>query len=175
MIFSEVFDQASWKAFWAAVLSCVTWLIGGLDASLLALGVLYFTDFFLGFSLAWAKKTLSAKRWAKGLRKSLLYCLVLISAHMLDLAMCKPLPFSVGWARDFMVIFISIGEFLSICTHLAKLGVRLPKGLLDRLTSYRDNPERAAGAFCGQPYGGIPGTPGQPSQPGQAGGKETLE
>lgn len=175
MILSEVFDQASWKAFWAAVLSCVTWLIGGLDASVLALTVLYVVDFCLGFSLAWTSRTLSARRWAKGLRKSLLYCLVLISAHMLDLAMGKPLPFSIGWARDFMVIFISIGEFLSICAHLAELGVRLPRGLLDRLTSYRDHPERAAGALCGQAYGGIPGVPGQPSQPGQAGQEGPLE
>lgn len=164
MIFSEVLDQASWKSFWAAVLSCVTWLIGGLDASVLALAVLYVTDFCLGFYLAWSTRTLSARRWARGVRKSLLYCLVLVSAHMLDLAMGKPLPFSVGWARDFMIIFISIGEFLSICAHLAQLGVRLPQGLLDRLTSYRNNPEQAVAAFTGPR-----------SQPGRTGGKETLE
>jgi|GEM_PF-2428078 len=173
---SELTSNAIWKGFLAAVLSCLTWLIGDLNASIHALAVLYATDFALGISQAWTTKTINRARFNLGLRKSLLYILLLLAANMLDKAWGGQTPPFVYWTvRDFIILSVCIGEFLSIAAHLARMGVRLPKSLLDRLASYHDHPEQAAGMFCGQPYGGIPGTPGQPPQPGQAGGKETLE
>lgn len=43
-----------------------------------------------------------------------------------------------NYVRDTMVIFVAINEFLSVCTHLAALGLRVPEALQARLRSYRD-------------------------------------
>ncbi|QJT10237.1 phage holin family protein [Oceanidesulfovibrio marinus] len=138
-MFKEVFvDHVTLKSIFAAIGSCSAWLLGGINAALLALTVLYVTDFVLGFYRAWNAGTYSSSRFRRGLGKFLLYVLVIMSAHMLDLSLADPLPFVSSYVRDFMVAFICINEFLSVCRHLGELGMRVPRKLIVKLESFQE-------------------------------------
>lgn len=134
----RLLEQATWKTIWSSVLACISWLLGGFDAPLYALGILYIMDFGLGFYRAWMAECVSASRFRNGCGKFLLYSLVIVAAHMLDLVLRQPLPYAAQYVRDVMCLFLAINEFLSVSTHLNGLGVRLPRWLIDRLRSYRD-------------------------------------
>ncbi|TVM15057.1 hypothetical protein DPQ33_16345 [Oceanidesulfovibrio indonesiensis] len=135
----EVFlDHLTLKSVFAAIGGGAAWLIGGLNAALLALTVLYVTDFLLGFYRAWEAGSYSSRRFRRGLCKFLLYAVVIMSAHMLDLSLADPLPFVSNYVRDFMVAFICINEFLSVCRHLGELGMRVPRKLILKLESFQE-------------------------------------
>lgn len=160
----EFFEHLGFKAGWSAFLGCFAWFLGGLDVTLLAMFVLYVVDFALGAHRAWATGTISGAKAQRGLIKFVLYVLVILCANMLDLSLSRSFPFLRHYVRDCMVVFVSINEFLSVCTHLAAMGLRVPEGLQIRLRTYRDTAADCGGLVG--PYGGIPGTPGQPPQPG---------
>ena len=132
-------DHFLFKTLATFLLGGITWCLGGLDLPLLALMVLYLTDFALGLFLAVRQGSYSGRRFRRGLGKFLLYCVVIMAAHMLDLALQKPLPFLAEPIRDFLVLFIAVNEFLSVCTHLHALGMRLPVRFISKLKSYRDH------------------------------------
>lgn len=134
----ELFEHFAFKAGWSTFLACFAWVLGGLDVAVLALFVLYAVDFALGLYMAWVTSSLSSSKARKGMAKFVLYVIVIACAHMLDLAMARTFPFLANYVRDTMVIFVAINEFLSVCTHLAALGLRVPEALQARLRSYRD-------------------------------------
>lgn len=134
----ELFEHFAFKVGWSTFLGCFAWILGGLDVAVLALFVLYAVDFGLGLYLAWVTSSLSAAKARKGMGKFILYVIVIACAHMLDLAMARSFPFLANYVRDTMVIFVAINEFLSVCTHLSALGLRVPESLQARLRTYRD-------------------------------------
>ncbi|MGE4554461.1 MAG: holin family protein [Desulfovibrionaceae bacterium] len=149
----ELFEHFGFKAFWSGLLGCFGWLVGGFDAAVLALFVLYCTDFALGLHRAWVTSSLSGAKARRGLVKFVLYVIVISCAHMLDLAMQRTFPFLANYVRDCMVLFVAVNEFLSVCTHLAAMGLRVPEGLKVRLRSYRDN--AAQGGMAGLGLAGV--------------------
>jgi toxin secretion/phage lysis holin len=134
----ELFEHFAFKSGWAAFLACFGWLLGGLDLAVLALFVLYVVDFGLGLYRAWSTCALSASKARKGMAKLVLYVIVIICAHMLDVSLAQTLPFLAHYVRNTIIVFVAITEFLSVCTHLAALGLRVPEALQARLRSYRD-------------------------------------
>ncbi len=134
----DLFEHFAFKAGWSTFLACFAWILGGLDVAVLALFILYAIDFALGLYMAWVTSSLSSSRARKGMAKFVLYVIVIACAHMLDIAMTRSFPFLANYVRDTMVIFVAINEFLSVCTHLAALGLRVPEALQARLRSYRD-------------------------------------
>lgn len=154
----ELFEHFAFKAGWSTFLACFAWILGGLDVAVLALFVLYAVDFALGLYMAWVTSSLSSGKARKGMAKFVLYVIVIACAHMLDLAMSRTFPFLANYVRDTMVIFVAINEFLSVCTHLAALGLRVPEALQARLRSYRDGALDSAG----QPDTLTPATMPQP-------------
>lgn len=160
----ELLEHFAFKAAWSGFLGCFAWFLGGLDVAVLALFVLYAVDFVLGLVWAWQTRKISGAKAKQGLLKFVLYVIVIACAHMLDLAVARSFPFLANYVRDCMVIFVAINEFLSVCTHLSVMGMRLPQGLLSRLRTYRDNPE-SIGALQ---VNGV-------TTPGQAGGEDRHE
>lgn len=143
-LFTEITDQAAFKACWAGAVTCTGWLVGGFGKMLMALFILYLIDFALGFYRAWKSKNISRGKIYSGFCKVPLYALVIISAQMLDniITVTVPdLPFLGGGVRGFIIGYAGIMEMLSICTHLNDLGVRLPISLVKRLRGYRDKME----------------------------------
>ena len=134
----EMFDQVSFKSIAAVALAAVGWFIGGFDLPLRALIILYVTDFTLGFCRAWSASSISFNRFRQGTFKFLLYALVVVVAHMLDLTVHGAMPGLHDPVRDFMICFLAVNEFLSVSVHLAALGVRMPCWLLMRVRRYRD-------------------------------------
>lgn len=141
----DLFEHVGFKTGWAAFLSCFGWLLGGLDLAVLALFVLYVVDFGLGLYRAWIMSALSSSKARKGMAKLVLYVLVIICAHMLDVSLAQTLPFLAHYVRNTIIVFVAITEFLSVCTHLAALGLRVPEALQARLRSYRDGMADCAG------------------------------
>jgi len=161
----ELFEHFAFKSGWAAFLACFGWLLGGLDIAVLALFVLYVVDFGLGLYRAWIMSALSARKARRGMAKLVLYVIVIICAHMLDVSMAQTFPFLAHYVRNTIIVFVAITEFLSVCTHLAALGLRVPEALQARLRSYRD------GAIdCpGQPGGLAPAPAPPPAGDGSGG------
>jgi len=151
--FRDLSAEFSFRAFWAAVGSGLTWLVGGWGEALGALAALYAIDFVLGFSVAWKEEQLCAARFRGGLYKILLYGLVIMVANLLDMAM-GDLPVLAHPTRALFVIYLSLGEFLSACAHISRLrpGI-LPAGLLTRVRNYRQSMFRP-GCAAGQTNGG---------------------
>lgn len=133
----ELAEQCPWKATWALVCSALSWCIGGFDATVWALVLLYLLDFGLGLTCAWRDESFSSHRFRGGIYKFLLYVVVITAANLIDLAVADTLPL-VHPFRKLMVCYLALGEFLSVCSHVSVLhpGV-LPKGLLDRVRDYR--------------------------------------
>ncbi|MBU1040135.1 MAG: phage holin family protein [Proteobacteria bacterium] len=160
----ELFEHFGFKAAWSTFLSCFAWALGGLDVAVLALFILYAVDFALGLHLAWVSSSLSAAKARKGMAKFVLYVIVIACAHMLDLAMARSFPFLANYVRDCMVMFVAINEFLSVCTHLAAMGLRVPEGLQVRLRTYRDTAVDSGGMVSIRPFGSFSDAPTQPSE-----------
>ncbi len=127
----------SFRAFWAAACSVVSWMLGGWGEPLTALLVLYVIDFALGFAVAWRDEALSAARFRGGVYKILIYGLVIVVANLLDLAV-GGLPFLEQPVRSLFILYLALGEFLSASAHISSLrpGI-LPAGLLARVRGYR--------------------------------------
>ena len=138
MLKEVLLDNLTLKSVFAGIGGCSAWMLGGIDAALLALTILYVTDFALGFYRAWENGTYNSCKFRRGLCKFILYAVVVMSAHMLDLALADPLPFISTYVRDFMVAFICINEFLSVCRHLGELGMHVPQKLIVKLESFQE-------------------------------------
>jgi len=134
---APVADQFGLKAIGGTCLGVVGWLLGGFDLPFGALTILFCADYLLGFSRAFYERRLSLAKMRKGIGKFLLYVIAVAIAHVLDLAI------STSWlqspARDLMIAYLAINEFLSAADHLAALGIRLPAWLMERLRHCRDS------------------------------------
>ena len=141
---SEMIDQAVFKSTFACIASCCSWLVGGFDVVLLALFILYSTDFSLGFYQAWKTDSINSDKLRQGFKKTILYIILVVCARQLDLIVqvaLPSLPFLSKGVRNFVVGYAALCEFLSVCVHLDAQGARLPISLIRRLNRYRDKME----------------------------------
>lgn len=155
----DLFEHFAFKAGWSTFLACSAWVLGGFDVAVLALFILYAVDFGLGLYRAWMTCSISSEKFRRGMGKFILYVIVIMCAHMLDLATSRSFPFLKDYVRDFIIIFVAITEFLSVCTHLAALGLRVPEALQARLRSYRDTMADCPGQLGGLAQATAPPPP----------------
>ncbi|MBI9109996.1 phage holin family protein [Maridesulfovibrio ferrireducens] len=136
---NQLFDHITMKACLAGCCSAASWLFGGFDAALLALSILYLSDFALGFFRALQKGTYCSEKFRHGVGKFIAYSVAIIMANMLDVTMGESLPAVFAYIREFLVMYLASNEFLSVAVHLAEmeLGV-IPRQLTDRIKSFRD-------------------------------------
>ena len=134
----DMLDELSFKACAATLLGILGWLLGGFDLPFKALVVLFVGDYALGFGRAMWHGRISLERMRRGAVKFLLYAVAVMMAHMLDLASQGAIPWMENPARDFMVCYLAVCEFLSVSVHLAAEGVRMPQWLLCRIQRFRD-------------------------------------
>ncbi len=145
--FCPIFDEFSFKACGSAVIAVLSWLLGGVDLAFKALVILFLADYALGFYCAWMNQKVNSRKLWRGVGKFILYVAAIMTAHMLDLAVDGAISWLDTPARDFMVCYLALNEFLSVSEHLAKLGMRMPPWLLSRLKAYRDQVDNGEGGL----------------------------
>lgn len=136
-------DQITFKSCTAFCLGVLGWLLGGFDLPFKALVALFLADYLLGFGRACYHKRISFTRMRHGILKFLLYIVAVAAANMLDIASKGAVPWFDDPARDFMVCYLAVCEFLSVSVHLAAEGVRMPEWLVSRIERFRTVAETA--------------------------------
>ncbi|WP_081434591.1 phage holin family protein [Maridesulfovibrio salexigens] len=136
---NQLFDNITIKACLAMCCSGASWLVGGFDKALLALAVLYLSDFALGLGRALHSGNYNSAKFRHGVGKFLVYAVAIIMANMLDITLDESLPSVCAYVREFLVMYLASNEFLSVAVHLAELDVHvIPRQLTDRIKSFRD-------------------------------------
>ena len=128
-----------------AVGSFLAGLLGGWDATLIALLLVMALDFATGLLVAWngnSSKTetggLSSSVSFKGLTKKIAILLLIALAAVLDRAVGTP-----GVLRLAVSMFYTANEGLSILENVALLGLKLPVTLVSALEAMRERGEAA--------------------------------
>ncbi|WP_290925122.1 phage holin family protein [Halodesulfovibrio sp.] len=111
-------------------------VFGGSVPLVYALTALWALDFILGFKRAWDGKSLSGRKFRAGAMKIVLYVMTVVVMGLAEYslgALGTFLPL-----RDITIAYLCMTEALSCIEHLSFFGVPIPKGVRERLRSYRD-------------------------------------
>ena len=133
----------SWKVAFTCGVSCLSWIVGGLDQLVVSLYILMAADFFLGFSRAWKTERISGSKLKHGIMKFLLYSVTVWIALQIQQGLHEVEPNAFGFrfslaVRDWLVAYRVLNEGLSCLSHLAYFRVPIPQRLIRRLRNYRD-------------------------------------
>lgn len=134
----HTFTFTKLKALLSVVYSWFAYLIGWFDTMVQGLYVLLMLDFILGFGNAWRTHTISKKKMQLWIVKIIAYSVTLIVIHYADVATLSADIFWLG-VRELWVGYLAVNEALSCLKYLTEFWVPLPKWLIVRLESYRDN------------------------------------
>ncbi len=116
-------------------------LFGGIDGFLYALIVLMVTDYVSGVLVAISFKELSSAIGAKGIAKKVQILLLVLVGNVIDTKII-----GTGYIVRTAVIFCYISnECISITENTAKLGLPVPKKLMDVLKQLRNEDEEDRG------------------------------
>lgn len=125
------------------IVSSVVYLVGGVDHLFIACSIFVILDYFTGVMAAWYQKELSSRvGWWGLFRKSLTFVFVIV-AHQLDVVAGN----SNDFMRSAMLMFIIGTEGISIFENLGKMGLPVPKFILESLKNIRgdDKPGKRRG------------------------------
>lgn len=124
------------KSIFSVFAACFAAVFGGSIPLVYALTALWALDFALGFKRAWDAGTLSGRKFRAGVMKMLLYVMTVVVMGLAEYSMGafgSYLPL-----RNITIAYLCMTEALSCLEHLSFYGVPIPKGVRDRLKSYRD-------------------------------------
>lgn len=121
-----------------AIVMGLSWLTGGMDEVAWALLGLMGCDFILGFIYAWRKDSLRASKFRDGLSKFTKYGMAIIVGNLLDVILFHKSNVDYGW-RNSVIVYLGLGEGISVFKHLVKFNVNLPIGLIKKLENYRED------------------------------------
>lgn len=117
-----------------------SFLVGGMDQTLIALLVLIVLDYFTGLMAAWRTSALASQKGFDGIKRKIVMLVVVVVANQLDLIMGD------GHTLRTMLIFAYIGnEGLSITENIDRMGFGdcIPKLLRDKLIQLREEKSNA--------------------------------
>lgn len=117
------------KAGLAAVGGYIAWFLGGFDGVLIALCVFAVVDYATGVIAAIAEKKLCSRIGFQGVAKKVLMFLMVGIAAILDMYVLggdSPI-------REVVIVFYIANEGISVIENGARLGLPVPKKLIDVL------------------------------------------
>ena len=124
---STVFEF--FKALLVAIGGYIAWFVGGFDGILIALCVFALVDYLTGVIAAVIEKKLSSQIGSRGIaRKILMFFLVGVSAVLDMYVLGGESPI-----REIVIVFYIANEGISIIENSARLGLPVPKKLIDVL------------------------------------------
>lgn len=112
------------------------YLIGGIDVAFKSLCIIIVIDYITGIISAIKSKKLNSKVGFWGIVKKLLYFAMVVLGVILDRIMG-----SNGTIRTLILYFLIANDGLSILENLAKIGIPIPKKLLDILEQLKEKGE----------------------------------
>ena len=122
------------KCILAAICTAIGFLFGSADGLIIALVVLIVMDYISGVIAAVVEKRLSSEIGAKGIAKKVFMLLIVAVANIVDINV-------IGEGhvlRAVTVVFYIANECISLIENAGRLGVPVPKKLLDVLAQLRD-------------------------------------
>lgn len=144
--FYSIFSISTWKAIFGGIAAVLFSLMGGVETATKALLLLYVLDFVFGVIIACRNNCLESKKVSRGGIKFILYCVAIIVGHQLDIAIYGGVvTFNLLSFKYIIVIYLLIGEAMSLLEHLSYLGVPIPKIIFLKLKQYRDKLEKIEG------------------------------
>ena len=122
------------KNIMAAVCTLISFLFGDMEGMLIALIALIILDYISGVIAAAVEKRLSSEVGAKGIAKKIFMLLIVALANIVDINV-------VGDGhvlKTVTVVFYICNECISLIENAGRIGVPVPKKLLDVLEQLRD-------------------------------------
>ncbi len=129
------------KAILAAVAGHIAWFLGGFDGVLIALCVFAVVDYLTGIIAAIIEKRLCSKIGFQGVaKKALMFFIVGIAAILNNYVLGGDSPI-----REVVIVFYIANEGISIIENSIRLGLPVPKKLIDVLEQLKSKGDSDVG------------------------------
>ena len=112
----------------SVILTSFIYLLGGVDVALQCLLVMIILDYISGIASAIYNKNLDSKIGLKGILKKFMYLVIVCVSVIID-----KIVGNTGVVRTLVIYFFVANDGLSIIENMGKMGIPLPKKLIDTL------------------------------------------
>lgn len=126
------------KAIIAAVCTLASYIFGDWDGLMIALIIFIIADYISGIIAATVEKKLSSEVGAKGIAKKIFMLLIVAVANIIDIDI-------IGGGhtlKTVTMIFYICNECISLLENAGRIGVPVPKKLLDVLSQLKANNDK---------------------------------
>ena len=122
------------KNILAGILTALTFVFGDMDGLMIALIALIVLDYISGVIAAAVRKKLSSAVGSKGIAKKVIMLLIVAVANIVDVNVVG----TGAVLRNVAIIFYICNECISLVENAGKIGVPVPKKLMDVLAQLKD-------------------------------------
>ena len=117
----------------SVILTTFIYLLGGVDVALQCLLVMIILDYISGIASAIYNKNLDSKIGLKGILKKFMYVVIVCVSVIID-----KIVGNTGVVRTLVIYFFVANDGLSIIENMGKMGIPLPKKLIDTLNQLKN-------------------------------------
>lgn len=125
------------KNIMAAVCTLISFLFGDMEGMLIALIALIILDYISGVIAAAVEKRLSSAVGAKGIAKKIFMLLIVALANIVDINVIG----DGHVLKTVTIVFYICNECISLIENAGRIGVPVPKKLLDVLEQLKNKDE----------------------------------
>ena len=126
------------KNIMAGVCTVLSFLFGDMEGLMVALIALIILDYISGVIAAAVEKRLSSEVGAKGIAKKIFMLLIVALANIVDINVIG----DGHVLKTVTVVFYICNECISLIENAGRIGVPVPKKLLDVLEQLRDKDDK---------------------------------
>lgn len=130
-------EKISFNTFGGAFLSGIFYFLGGLDSAIITLLIVMAIDYLTGVCKALYNKKINSKVGLKGIIKKVGYLLIVALAVKLD-----QIAGQTGAIRTLVIYFFVANEGISILENWGKMGLPLPKKLMETLEQLKKESDK---------------------------------
>lgn len=112
----------------SVILTTIIYLVGGIDIALQCLIIMIILDYISGVASAIYNKKLNSQVGLKGILKKFMYLVIVCVSVILDRIIGN-----TGAIRTLVIYFFVANDGISILENIGKMGIPLPKKLIDTL------------------------------------------
>ena len=126
------------KNILAGVCTILSFLFGDMEGLMVALIALIILDYISGVIAAAVEKRLSSEVGAKGIAKKIFMLLIVAVANIVDINVIG----SGSILKNVTMIFYICNECISLIENAGRIGVPVPKKLMDVLEQLKNNNDK---------------------------------
>lgn len=126
------------KNIMAGICTVLSFLFGDMEGLMIALVALIILDYISGVIAAAVEKRLSSEVGAKGIAKKIFMLLIVALANIVDINVIG----DGHVLKTVTVVFYICNECISLIENAGRIGVPVPKKLLDVLEQLRDKDDK---------------------------------